>query len=240
MVARPSALTAAARFFDQSHEVQKHKEDTQMTEHNATIVHHPLIQHKLSIMRDVETPTAKFRQLLREISLLLAYEVCRDLEVEEVDIQTPLEVARLPKLEGKKLCFISILRAGNGLLDGMLDLVPSARVGHVGLYRDPKTLVPVEYYLKLPESLDERVSIVVDPMLATGNSAAAGVQRIKDAGARRIKFVCLLAAPEGIAAFSEEHPDVPIYTAAIDRELNDHGYILPGLGDAGDRMYGTK
>jgi uracil phosphoribosyltransferase len=211
-----------------------------MTEHNATIVNHPLIQHKLSIMRDVATPTAKFRQLLREISLLLAYEVCRDLELEEVDIQTPLEMARLPKLEGKKLCFISILRAGNGLLDGMLDLVPSARVGHVGLYRDPKTLVPVEYYLKLPESLDERVSVVVDPMLATGNSAAAGVQRIKDAGAKRIKFVCLLAAPEGIASFSAEHPDVPIFTAAIDRELNDHGYILPGLGDAGDRMYGTK
>jgi uracil phosphoribosyltransferase len=239
VAARRLPLTSAARFFDHS---QRDQEDggNQMTEHNATIVNHPLIQHKLSIMRDVATPTAKFRQLLREISLLLAYEVCRDLELEEVDIQTPLEMARLPKLEGKKLCFISILRAGNGLLDGMLDLVPSARVGHVGLYRDPKTLVPVEYYLKLPESLDERVSVVVDPMLATGNSAAAGVQRIKDAGAKRIKFVCLLAAPEGIASFSAEHPDVPIFTAAIDRELNDHGYILPGLGDAGDRMYGTK
>jgi len=211
-----------------------------MSEYNATIVKHPLIQHKLSIMRDVETPTAKFRQLLREISLLLAYEVCRDLETKEVDITTPLEVARMPKLEGKKLCFISILRAGNGLLDGMLDLVPSARVGHVGLYRDPKTLVPVEYYLKLPDKLDERLCVVVDPMLATGNSAAAGVQRIKDAGAKRIKFVCLLAAPEGLAAFSEQHPDVPIVTAAVDRELNDHAYILPGLGDAGDRMYGTK
>lgn len=211
-----------------------------MAETNATIVHHPLIQHKLSIMRDVTTPTSKFRQLLREISLLLAYEVCRDLETEQVDIQTPLEVAQFPKLEGKKLCFVSILRAGNGLLDGMLDLVPSARVGHVGLYRDPATLVPVEYYLKLPDRIDERVCIVVDPMLATGNSAAAGVQRIKDAGARRIKFVCLLAAPEGIEVFARAHPDVPIYTAAIDRELNDHGYILPGLGDAGDRMYGTK
>lgn len=211
-----------------------------MAETNATIVHHPLIQHKLSIMRDVTTPTSKFRQLLREISLLLAYEVCRDLETEQVDIQTPLEVAQFPKLEGKKLCFVSILRAGNGLLDGMLDLVPSARVGHVGLYRDPATLVPVEYYLKLPDRIDERVCIVVDPMLATGNSAAAGVQRIKDAGARRIKFVCLLAAPEGIEVFARAHPDVPVYTAAIDRELNDHGYILPGLGDAGDRMYGTK
>ena len=211
-----------------------------MSDYNATIVKHPLIQHKLSIMRDVETPTAKFRQLLREISLLLAYEVCRDLETKEVDITTPLEVARMPKLEGKKLCFISILRAGNGLLDGMLDLVPSARVGHVGLYRDPKTLVPVEYYLKLPDKLDERLCVVVDPMLATGNSAAAGVQRIKDAGAKRIKFVCLLAAPEGLAAFSEQHSDVPIVTAAVDRELNDHAYILPGLGDAGDRMYGTK
>ena len=211
-----------------------------MTDHHAIIVHHPLIQHKLSIMRDVNTPTALFRQLLREISLLLAYEVCRDLETEEVDIQTPLEVAKLPKLEGKKLCFISILRAGNGLLDGMLDLVPSARVGHVGLYRDPETLVPVEYYLKLPDNMADRVCVVVDPMLATGNSAVAAVQRIKETGAKRIKFVCLLAAPEGIAAFTAQHPDVPVYTAAADRELNDHGYILPGLGDAGDRMYGTK
>lgn len=211
-----------------------------MTDHNATIVHHPLIQHKLSIMRDVNTPTALFRQLLREIGLLLAYEVCHDLETEEVDIQTPLEVAKMPKLEGKKLCFISILRAGNGLLDGMLDLVPSARVGHVGLYRDPETLVPVEYYLKLPENMSDRVCIVVDPMLATGNSAVAAVQRIKETGAKRIKFVCLLAAPEGIDSFTKQHPDVPVFTAALDRELNDHGYILPGLGDAGDRMYGTK
>ena len=211
-----------------------------MNKQNATIVDHPLIQHKLTIMRDVETPTAKFRQLLREISLLLAYEVCRDLEVEDVRIETPLEQAKMPKLGGKKMCFISILRAGNGLLDGMLDLVPSARVGHVGLYRDPKTLVPIEYYLKLPDKMEERLCVVVDPMLATGNSAAAGVQRIKDAGATRIKFVCLLAAPEGLEAFSEQHADVPVVTAAVDRELNDHAYILPGLGDAGDRMYGTK
>ena len=203
-------------------------------------VTHPLVQHKLSIMRDVNTATSKFRQLLREISLLMAYEVCRDLQTELVEVRTPLEVTRAPMLEGKKLCFISILRAGNGLLDGMLDLIPSARVGHVGLYRDPKTLVPVEYYLKLPESIGDRLCICVDPMLATGNSAVAAVQRIKDAGATRIKFVCLLAAPEGIATFTEAHPDVAVFTAAVDRQLNSHGYICPGLGDAGDRMYGTK
>ena len=211
-----------------------------MNRENIITVNHPLIKHKLSIMRDVETPTAKFRELLREISLLLAYEVCRDLETEEVSVQTPLELVKVPKIAGKKLCFISILRAGNGLLDGMLDLVPSARVGHVGLYRDPKSLVPIEYYLKLPDNLEERLCVVVDPMLATGNSAVAGVQRIKDAGAKRIKFVCLLAAPEGLSTFSKQHPDVQIVTAAIDRELNEHAYILPGLGDAGDRMYGTK
>jgi len=211
-----------------------------MNQTNTTIVSHPLVQHKLSIMRDRSTPTSKFRQLLREISLLLAYEVCSDLETKQVEIETPLENAKMPKLEGKKLCFVSILRAGNGLLDGMLDLVPSARVGHVGLYRDPKTLAPVEYYLKLPDKLDERLCIVVDPMLATGNSAVAAVQSIKDAGAKRIKFVCLLAAPEGLTTFSNRHPDVPIITASVDRELNDHAYILPGLGDAGDRMYGTK
>ena len=211
-----------------------------MNEPQITIVDHPLVQHKLTLMRDVNTPTAKFRQLLREISLLLAYEVCRDLDTEIVEVSTPLETTRAPKLEGKKLCFVSILRAGNGLLDGMLDLIPSARVGHIGLYRDPKTLVPVEYYLKLPESLGDRLCIAVDPMLATGNSAVAAVQRIKDAGATRIKFVCLLAAPEGVRTFTEIHPDVPLITAAVDRELNDHGYICPGLGDAGDRMYGTK
>ena len=211
-----------------------------MVDERVTLVDHPLIQHKLTIMRDVTTPTAKFRQLLREVSLLLAYEVCRDLETELVNIQTPLETMEAPKLEGKKLCLVSILRAGNGLLDGMLDLIPSARVGHVGLYRDPKTLVPVEYYLRFPEQMSDRMCIAIDPMLATGNSAAAAVQRIKESGAKHIKFVCLLASPEGIDSLASEHPDVPIFTAAIDRELNAHGYILPGLGDAGDRMFGTK
>ena len=207
---------------------------------NVTVADHPLIQHKLTLMRSTETSTAQFRQLLRETALLLAYEVMRDLELESTTIMTPLEEMSAPVLEGKKLCFVSILRAGNGLLEGMLDLVPSARVAHVGLYRDPQTLVPIEYYLKAPEALAARVCIVVDPMLATGNSAVAAVSRIKEAGATRLKFVCLLAAPEGIANFTSEHPDVPLVTAAIDRQLNDHGYILPGLGDAGDRMYGTK
>ena len=211
-----------------------------MAASNVTVVDHPLVQHKLSLMRDRKAETAKFRQLLREISLLLTYEVLRDLEIVLEDIDTPLERMAAPKLEGKKLCFVSILRAGNGLLDGMLDLVPSARVGHVGLYRDPKTLEPVEYYLKLPDQIEERLCIVVDPMLATGNSAVAAVNRLKDSGAKRIKFVCLLAAPEGLTVFAESHPDVPVFTAAIDRELNDHGYIMPGLGDAGDRMYGAK
>ena len=211
-----------------------------MVDERVTLVDHPLIQHKLTIMRDVTTPTAKFRQLLREVSLLLAYEVCRDLDTELVNIQTPLETMKAPKLEGKKLCLVSVLRAGNGLLDGMLDLIPSARVGHVGLYRDPKTLIPVEYYLRFPEQMSDRMCIAIDPMLATGNSAAAAVQRIKESGAKHIKFVCLLASPEGIDSLASEHPDVPIFTAAIDRELNEHGYILPGLGDAGDRMFGTK
>jgi len=207
---------------------------------DVTVVDHPLVQHKLTLMRDVTASTSKFRQLLREISLLMAYEVCRDLETEMVEVQTPLETALAPKLEGKKLCFVSILRAGNGLLDGMLDLIPSARVGHVGLYRDPNTLEPVEYYSKFPEHLGDRVCIAVDPMLATGHSAAAAVHQMKAAGAKRIKFVCLLAAPQGVAVFQAEHPDVPIITASLDRDLNDHAYILPGLGDAGDRMYGTK
>jgi uracil phosphoribosyltransferase len=207
---------------------------------NVTLVDHPLIRHKLTLMREVSTPTALFRQLLREISLLMAYEVCRDLDTENVSIDTPLEAMQSPKLEGKKLCFVSILRAGDGLLAGMLDLVPSARVGHVGLYRDPKTLQAVQYYLKLPDRLGDRLCIAVDPMLATGNSAIAAIGRLKEAGAKRIKLVCLLAAPEGIKAFGAAHPDVPVYTAAIDRQLNDHGYILPGLGDAGDRMFGTK
>ena len=208
--------------------------------HTVTVVDHPLVQHKLALMRRKETPTATFRQLMREVSLLLAYEVTRDLPLTTADIETPLERMRAPKLAGKKMVLISILRAGNGLLEGILDLVPSARVGHVGLYRDPDTLTAVEYYFKVPEGLDERLVIAVDPMLATGNSAAAALSRIKDAGATNIKYVCLLAAPEGIAALAAEHPDVPIFTASIDERLNDHGYIVPGLGDAGDRLYGTK
>ena len=207
---------------------------------NVTIVEHPLIQHKLSLMRRVDTPTVDFRRLLREIAILLAYEITRDLPLTTQRIQTPLMAMSAPVLAGKKLCFVSILRAGNGLLDGMLDLLPSARVGHVGLYRDPETLVAVEYYYKVPQDIDERLVIVVDPMLATGNSAIAAVERLKQGGARQMKFLCLLAAPEGVQAFHQAHPDVPVFTAALDERLNDHGYILPGLGDAGDRMYGTK
>ena len=205
-----------------------------------TIVDHPLVQHKLTLMRDKEQPTAYFRQLLRETALLLAYEVTRDLPLETKRIETPIEVMDAPVLSGKKLCFVSILRAGNGLLEGMLDLLPSARVGHVGLYRDPETLEAVEYYYKVPQDIGERLVIVVAPMLATANSGIAAVDRLKQGGARQLKFVCLLAAPEGVAAFTAAHPDVPLYTAALDRELNDHGYILPGLGDAGDRIYGTR
>ena len=204
------------------------------------VVDHPLVQHKLSLMRRKETPTAMFRQLIREISMLLGYEVTRDLPMETERIETPLMGMEAPVLKGKKLVLISVLRAGNGLLEGMLDLIPSARVGHVGMYRDPDTLVAVEYYFKVPEELEERPIIVVDPMLATANSAIAAVQRIKEAGGKHIKFVCLLAAPEGIEAFHDAHPDVPIITAAIDERLNDHAYIVPGLGDAGDRIYGTK
>ncbi len=211
-----------------------------MSSADVRVIDHPLIQHKLTLMRKKTTPTAVFRELLREISLLLAYEVARDLPLVMEEIETPLEAMRSPKLEGKKLCFISILRAGDGLLEGMLDLVPSARVGHIGLYRDHETLEPVEYYFKVPDNISDRLCIVVDPMLATGNSAAAAVSRLKRAGARQIKFVCLLAAPEGIESFARAHPDVTIFTAAIDRELNESGYILPGLGDAGDRMFGTK
>lgn len=207
---------------------------------NLTVIEHPLIQHKLSLMRRVDTPTVDFRRLLREISLLLAYEITRDLPLTTQRIQTPLMAMDAPTLTGKKLCFVSILRAGNGLLDGMLDLLPSARVGHVGIYRDPETLVAVEYYYKAPQDMAERLTIVVDPMLATGNSAVAAVERLKQGGARQMKFLCLLAAPEGVRAFSAAHPDVPIFTAALDQRLNDHGYILPGLGDAGDRLYGTK
>jgi uracil phosphoribosyltransferase len=210
-----------------------------MLEH-LTVVSHPLVQHKLSIMRDKETSTARFRRLLREISLLLAYEVTRDLDMTTTRIETPLEPMDAPTLDGKKLALISILRAGNGLLDGILELIPAARVGFVGLYRDPATLQPVQYYCKLPDHLEDRISIVVDPMLATGNSSAAAVSLLKAAGAKNIRFLCLLAAPEGIARMQEAHPDVPIVTAAVDSHLNDHGYIVPGLGDAGDRMFGTK
>lgn len=210
-----------------------------LTEH-LTIVDHPLVAHKLTLMRDKATPTAAFRALLREISLLLAYEVTRGLEVTSRRIETPLCEMDAPVLDGKKLALISILRAGNGLLDGILELIPAARVGFIGLYRDPETLTPVHYYAKVPENLGERLVIVVDPMLATGNSSVAAIDLLKAQGARTIRFLCLLAAPEGVARMREAHPDVPVVTAALDERLNDHGYIVPGLGDAGDRMYGTK
>lgn len=205
-----------------------------------TLVDHPLVQHKLSLMRDKTRSTAGFRQLLREIALLLAYEVTRDLKLTTTTIETPLAPMDAPILQGKKLVFASILRAGNGLLEGMLDLVPSARVAHVGLYRNPDTLEAVEYYFKAPDDIGERLVIAVDPMLATANSATAAIQKLKERGAKNIRFVCLLAAPEGIERLRAAHPDVPIYTAAIDQYLDDHGYIVPGLGDAGDRIYGTK
>ncbi|MEM1290927.1 MAG: uracil phosphoribosyltransferase [Cyanobacteria bacterium P01_H01_bin.162] len=209
-------------------------------QNSVTLIDHPLIQHKLTLMRQKDTSTAKFRQLLEEISMLLAYEVTRDLPLEKVAIETPLTTMDAPMLSGKKVVLISIMRAGQGILDGMLELMPSARVGHIGLYRNPKTYVPVEYYFKVPTDVNEREMLVVDPMLATGNSAVAAVYRLKETRPQSIKFVCLLAAPEGIAHFHEEHPDVPIFTAAIDERLDEHGYILPGLGDAGDRMFGTK
>ncbi|RKF16575.1 uracil phosphoribosyltransferase [Roseovarius spongiae] len=205
-----------------------------------TVIKHPLVQHKLTIMRERDTPTVVFRQLLREISQLLAYEVTDKLPMTTKTIETPMQEMDAPTLAGRKLALISILRAGNGLLDGMLELIPSARVGFVGLYRDEKTLKPVQYYFKVPDLLDQRLVIVVDPMLATGNSSAAAVSLLKEAGARDIRFLCLLAAPEGVARMKEAHPDVPIVTAALDEKLNDVGYILPGLGDAGDRMFGTK
>jgi uracil phosphoribosyltransferase len=210
-----------------------------MPEH-LTVVSHPLVQHKLTLMREKDTSTASFRQLLREISLLLAYEVTRELPMTTKRIETPLCEMDAPAIEGKKLALVSILRAGNGLLDGILELVPAARVGFVGLYRDHETLQPVQYYCKLPEQLEDRVTIVVDPMLATGNSSAAAVDLIKAKGAKQIRFLCLLAAPEGIARMKAAHPDVPIVTASVDRHLNENGYIVPGLGDAGDRMFGTK
>lgn len=210
-----------------------------MTQH-LTIVDHPLVQHKLTLMREKNTSTAVFRQLLREISQLLAYEITRDLELSTRSIETPMQEMQAPVLAGKKLALVSILRAGNGLLDGVLELIPSARVGFVGLYRDEETLLPVQYYCKLPDSLDERVVIAVDPMLATGNSSVAAIDLLKASGAKEIKFLCLLAAPEGVAKMKEAHPDVSIVTAALDKRLNEKGYILPGLGDAGDRMFGTK
>lgn len=206
----------------------------------ATQINHPLIQHKLTLMRKKETSTAKFRQLLQEISLLLAYEVTRELPVEKVPIETPFASMEAPMLTGKKLVLISIMRAGQGILDGMLKLIPSARVGHIGLYRDPRMLMPVEYYFKVPNDVNERDMLIVDPMIATGNTAIAAVHRLKETRPQSIKFVCLLAAPEGLASFHEEHPDVPVFTAAIDDKLDEHGYILPGLGDAGDRMFGTQ
>src|SRR5437762_8826301 len=207
---------------------------------NLTVVEHPLVQHKLSLMRDRATSTAEFRRLLREISLLLAYEATRELPLEDSEIETPLESGAFPLLAGKKLCLVSILRAGNGILDGMLDLLPSARVGHIGIYREPRTLQAVEYYLKLPDDLPGRDVILVDPMLATGNSAVAAISRLVELKARSIRFVCLVAAPEGIEHLHRIFPQVAVFTAALDRCLNDHGYILPGLGDAGDRLFGTK
>ena len=205
-----------------------------------TVVDHPLVQHKLTLMRDKGRTTSVFRQLLREITLLLAYEVTRELQLTTRHIETPMEEMDAPILAGKKLALVSILRAGNGMLDGVLELIPSARVGFVGLYRDEETLKPVQYYFKAPEGLKDRLVIVVDPMLATGNSSAAAIDRLKEAGATDIRFLCLLAAPEGVARMKEAHPDVHIVTAALDRELNSKGYIMPGLGDAGDRMFGTK
>jgi uracil phosphoribosyltransferase len=204
------------------------------------VIDHPLVQHKLTLMRSKETSTSKFRSLLREISMLLAYEVCRDFSTTKVQIETPIATMMAPVLDGKKIAIISVLRAGTGILDGMLDILPSARIGHIGLYRDPKTLQAVEYFYKVPENMGDRDAIVVDPMLATGNSAVAAIERIKQSGPRSLKFVCLLTCPEGIRVFHDAHPDVPIYTAAIDEKLNEKSYIVPGLGDAGDRLFGTK
>ena len=207
---------------------------------NFQVISHPLVQHKLSLMRKKSTSTQSFRTLIREVGTLLAYEVTKDLPLIYEEIETPLMKMNAPFLEGKKLCLVSILRAGNGLLDGFMELLPSARVGHIGLYRDPETLVAVEYYMKLPDLINQRLVLALDPMLATGHSSAAAVTRLKENGAENIRFVCLLAAPEGIEYFNKVHPDVPIFVAAIDEKLNDHAYILPGLGDAGDRIFGTK
>ncbi len=206
---------------------------------NLTIIEHPLVQHKLTLMRKKETPSASFRQLLWEISMLLAYEVTRDLPLQEVSVDTPVCRTRSPMLSGKKLALVSIMRAGNGLLDGILELIPAARVGFVGLYRDEETLEPVEYYCKVPDQLENRLVIAVDPMLATGNSSVAAITRLKEAGAKDIRLLSLLAAPEGVACMTEAHPDVQVFTASLDEKLNEQGYIVPGLGDAGDRMFGT-
>jgi uracil phosphoribosyltransferase len=211
-----------------------------MTTSAVHIVTHPLVQHKLTLMRQKDLSTSSFRRLLYEISMLMAYEVTRDMPTELVDIETPLEPMKSPVIVGRKTVFVVVMRAGNGFLDGMLEVVPGARVGHVGLYRDPKTLVAVEYYFKMPHGMPERDAIVLDPMLATGNSAVAAVERLKETRPKSIRFVSLLAAPEGLKNFHAHHPDVPVYTAAVDRQLNEHGYIVPGLGDAGDRLFGTK
>ena len=207
---------------------------------NVHLISHPLVRHKLTLMRRKDASTNTFRTLLNELSSLMAYEVTRDMPLQDVEIETPLETMTGQVIDGKKLVFVSILRAGNGILEGMLHVVPGARVGHIGLYRDPQTLAPVEYYFKMPQEMQERDVVIVDPMLATGNSAIAAIDRVKQLAPRSIKFVCLLTCPEGIAALQKAHPDVAIYTAAIDRQLNAHGYILPGLGDAGDRIFGTK
>ncbi|NEP07513.1 MULTISPECIES: uracil phosphoribosyltransferase [Okeania] len=206
-----------------------------------TIINHPLVQHKLTLLRQVETTTAQFRQLLKEIGMLLAYEVTRDLPIKYQQIQTPMKLMEAPMLAAeKKMVIVSIMRAGQGLLDGILELIPTARVGHIGLYRDPSTLVAVEYYFKVPHDIEQRDVLIVDPMLATGNSAVAAVDRIKESNPESIRFLCLLAAPEGIEHFHKYHPEIPLYTAAIDEKLDEHGYIIPGLGDAGDRLYGTR
>lgn len=207
---------------------------------NVHVITHPLVQHKLTLMRKKDASTSSFRRLLNELSMLMAYEVTRDMPTQDIEIETPLEKMTGQVIDGKKLVLASILRAGTGILDGMLTVVPGARVGHIGLYRDPQTLEAVEYYFKMPKDMEARDVIVVDPMLATGNSAAAAVERVKKLNPKSIKFLCLLAAPEGVATLQAAHPDVPIYTAAIDRQLNEHGYILPGLGDAGDRIFGTQ
>ena len=204
------------------------------------VINHPLVQHKLTLMREKDRSTSSFRRLLHEISMLMAYEVTREMPTSMIEIETPMETMLSPVIEGRKTVFVVVMRAGSGFLDGMLEVVPGARVGHVGLYRDPKTLTAVEYYFKMPQDMHERDAIVLDPMLATGNSAVAAVDRLKETRPKSIRFVSLVAAPEGIANMQRHHPDVPIYTAAIDRALNDHGYIVPGLGDAGDRIFGTK